>query len=1101
MFKYYFMISVWLVSLSSLWGNPQNPTVVSGVINPNPPVVSNGTTLDIVLGSPNTVIEWGSFSISAGETTRFSTTITNQPSYVLNTVTGSTPSNIMGNLFTQHGQNINVYLVNPNGIVIGPTGVVVTNGNFLASSLPLVGSFKPNEPMHFVGTDTSVGVRNSGSVTSLNGDVIFLGFRIHDTATGVINAPAGTAAFGAGLNLLYKPNDGSQRIFIQSSQPAGNSGVGIQFDGTVTAMSVLMIADCNPYALAINVKGTINVTGCTMGSGKVKLITECPNVTCTTNGVIQISGTINRDVTTGFGSEIDIIGSNILLLSTAVLNVQGDLGGGVVNIGSSTIPCPTAHVCIDKGAQILANALVSGNGGNVKVYASLSLLFLGNINVSGAGTNGNGGTVVLNSPGYLGIDGTVNLSGSGTGANGTLTAITSAITIGGDPNYGTGCLDGVFGCLCTTTSPGSIFTQTSLQSILHTGNVIVNALGTYVPGIINIVKPITWDACNSLTLLATNQINFFALLKQTTVGTSSKVVVSLTAPTINVGVPAQNLTAPVGVDISCGNIFAHADLELNIWGQNGAGNFGELVARHGSVTVEFGEVLLLLAGDKGADAKIVGAGTDTVNIDALHHGQGVVIVEASNCASAFIDSPFVNVGVNTPINNFRIIGGNTGSGNIAYVGSITDGSTITMNMVGDLSLTGGPNGSNNTASIISVDGYQQSTTITANNISILAGTTGTGNTAGIFSLGDLGSIKLTVGNDMFITGGKLGSISNSAIVQATTVQATVLRDLFITGGGGLLDIAQIYGTSGVNLIVSRNLTVFGGTRNSAVAEIRSHNGNIVINSISGASTFTFRASNVGVDNAPARLYITGNGSILIGSTVPPSFVEFIAGDTGNEPAAQAFIGGNGNIEITSLNDIMLLGGGFGLTPNSDTNAEFFISKAGFIKIFSGRDLILTAGVGFPFTSNAGAATTNGHVTVTAVRDVLLTGNCNPRHDAYLTANGNMTVTTGRDLLLRDFPAAHIDSTGNASFNIGRFETIIGCNGLPPTPPSPPSPPSPPCPPPCPAPPCVPFIPLPGYQWYKYNFLYELFYRLRYFGPIDFYELHDYFWDTTDYTSP
>src|SRR3546814_8786918 len=82
-------------------------------------------------------IDWRSFDIEAGETTRFQ-----QPgsvSVALNRVRGSDPSAIFGNL----SANGKIYLVNPNGIVFGPGsrvdvgGLVATtadidNGDFMA---------------------------------------------------------------------------------------------------------------------------------------------------------------------------------------------------------------------------------------------------------------------------------------------------------------------------------------------------------------------------------------------------------------------------------------------------------------------------------------------------------------------------------------------------------------------------------------------------------------------------------------------------------------------------------------------------------------------------------------------------------------------------------------------------------------------------------------------------------------------------------------------------------------------------------------------------------------------------------------------------------
>lgn len=1089
MFKCCTIISV--LALSFIWGNPNGPSS-----NANFTVSGVGTNnLVVTVSGGNTTITWQDFSIKPSETVTFNGSGTSTTFNVLNKVVNGA-TQIDGALFATNKSNINIYIVNPNGITIGPGGTVVTSGSFVASSLPLVSSFNPNDPggMHFTGTNTGTFVRNDGHVTSLNADVVFMGYRVIQGATGVISA-ANTAALGAGMDLLFKSTD-AQRIYIQTSQPAGNSGVGIDFGGSITAMSTVMIADCNPYALAINFTGAVHATGCSSAEGRVKLISTCPNVPCTTNGIIQITGIIDRASTTGQGSEIDIIGSTILILPGAVLNVQGMNGGGIVNIGTSA-NCPTSHVCIDRTAQILANALLSGNGGTVNVYAANSLLFIGTIDVRGAGTtpgNGNGGTVTLTSPGYLGIDGMVNLSATGTGLPGSLTATTSAINVGGAPNYGSGCLSGIDGCLCISNMPGSIFTQVSLQNILNTGNVGIIANGAYVSGVLNVVTNISWVPCNSLVLFATDEINILGLIQQTGVGPSTGTGVALAAPIINIGLAEQNQSFFAGVDINCGNITVSSPIELNLFGGLGNGSFARLAANHGSVSIvfaDFGQILVLAGNGAGAYAGILG-GT-LVDIQSIVPCKGLVNIAASACSIAFIDSPVVNVGTHSSINELAIFGGTVGSGNIAYVGSITQGSNINMVLCGDLGVIGGASGSGNTASIVSTNGFNTTTSIVADDIVVAGGVGGVNNSASIISTGDLTSITIRANQDMFISGGTAGTTSTSATVQADTVTITTKRDLFVTGGQGVLDVGSIYGINGVNLTIGRNLGLLGGEATAAFGEIVADFGNIVIDSSTSVSSFSFRASDVGLDNAPARLYITGDGSVLIGQIREPSYIEFVGGSSGSSPTAEVIIDGSGNILITSKNDITLLGGGAGL----ETQAEFTIGGTGQATILAKRDLILTTGT--TTTSNVGIRPNNGQILISSVRDTLLTGSCEVPNIAFFRAggpNGLVTIRTGRDLLRRDITFIGADNGSAPVLEVGRFNTVLDCHGIPPCPPVPPVPP---CH--CPSNPCLPFIPFPGYQYFKYTFLYEIFYRLHNIRAIDFYQIHDRVWDTITYTSP
>ena len=79
--------------------------------------------------SPRAIVNWGSFSIGQGNGVTFDQP--NASSAILNRVTGSTTSTIAGQL-QANGQ---VYLVNPNGIAITPTGAVRVGGGFVASTL------------------------------------------------------------------------------------------------------------------------------------------------------------------------------------------------------------------------------------------------------------------------------------------------------------------------------------------------------------------------------------------------------------------------------------------------------------------------------------------------------------------------------------------------------------------------------------------------------------------------------------------------------------------------------------------------------------------------------------------------------------------------------------------------------------------------------------------------------------------------------------------------------------------------------------------------------------------------------------------------------
>lgn len=98
--------------------SPQGATVTSGAAT----VTRQGSTTVITQETNRGVIDWRSFSIGSGETVRF-----DQPgraSVTLNRVVGADISRIDGRM-TANGQ---VWLSNPNGVMISPTGQVDVAG-------------------------------------------------------------------------------------------------------------------------------------------------------------------------------------------------------------------------------------------------------------------------------------------------------------------------------------------------------------------------------------------------------------------------------------------------------------------------------------------------------------------------------------------------------------------------------------------------------------------------------------------------------------------------------------------------------------------------------------------------------------------------------------------------------------------------------------------------------------------------------------------------------------------------------------------------------------------------------------------------------------
>src|SRR5207248_2109750 len=105
-----------------------------------------GNALTINQASNLAIINWQGFSISAGELTKFV-----QPSAMsatLNRVVSGNPSSLLGRLEA----NGRIFLINPNGILVGGGAVINTNG-FVASTHDVRDSqFLAGGDLNFVGS-------------------------------------------------------------------------------------------------------------------------------------------------------------------------------------------------------------------------------------------------------------------------------------------------------------------------------------------------------------------------------------------------------------------------------------------------------------------------------------------------------------------------------------------------------------------------------------------------------------------------------------------------------------------------------------------------------------------------------------------------------------------------------------------------------------------------------------------------------------------------------------------------------------------------------------------------------------------------------------
>lgn len=147
----------------------------------------------------------------AGESARFQTPTGGA---TLNRVTGADPSAIYGSL-TSNGR---LFLVNPNGIVVGPTGVIDTAGLVLSTHPVRDAEFLAGRDMTFSG-GSAASVVNRGAIRATGAGDVFLIAR-HVENAGSISAPGGTVGLAGGSEVLIRSTDtGDGRVACGRRQP------------------------------------------------------------------------------------------------------------------------------------------------------------------------------------------------------------------------------------------------------------------------------------------------------------------------------------------------------------------------------------------------------------------------------------------------------------------------------------------------------------------------------------------------------------------------------------------------------------------------------------------------------------------------------------------------------------------------------------------------------------------------------------------------------------------------------------------------------------------------------------------------------------------
>ena len=369
------------------------------------------------------------FDLGAGQIANFRSHPTIQN--ILGRIVGGNPSTIDG-LIQVTGSNSNLFLINPVGIIFGanarlnvPAAFTATTANSIGVGngwLNAVGSNDyqqlSGQPSQFAFTTLSPGtIVNAANLAVEQGQsLMLLGGTVINTGT--ITAPGGTVTIAAvpGENLVRISEPGS---LLSLALPLAIKGT---INPTTTGLPVAL-----PELLTGS--GLSQATGVTVKDGVVTLTSSGLQIP-TQAGVAIISNQV--DVSGSMGGRVDVFGKTVGVVDAAI-NASGISGGGQVRIGGDyqgkgTVPNATRTV-VNANSQIQADAIATGNGGRVIIWADDTTSFSGKISARGGSQSGNGGFGEVSGKQNLAYNGTIDLQAP-QGQGGQLLLDPSTVVIG-----------------------------------------------------------------------------------------------------------------------------------------------------------------------------------------------------------------------------------------------------------------------------------------------------------------------------------------------------------------------------------------------------------------------------------------------------------------------------------------------------------------------------------------------------------------------------------------------------------------------------------------------------------------------------------------------
>ncbi|HEX5804175.1 MAG TPA: filamentous hemagglutinin N-terminal domain-containing protein, partial [Azospira sp.] len=360
-----------------------------------------------VTNSSGAIINWNTFSIGGNESVRFI-----QPSAsssVMNRVLAADPSLLLGTLQS----NGKVFLINPAGITVG-AGARIDVAGFFASTLALSDEDFLANRLRFVAAPGagSVRVDNGAAISTGSGGQVYLIAPQVDNA-GLITTPQGEIVLAAGQQVeLIDTGTPGVKVAVSAGGQALNVGQLMAESGRIgmvgavvrqqgTASTSSLVREGGRIFLRATESAELAAGSLTAASG-----TAGGHIDVDGGGTTLVSGEVSATGDAGSGGRVELLGDRVGLFDGATVDASGGSGGGTVLVGGdyqgSNPEVRNASISyLGQQATIKADALQSGDGGKVIVWADDTTRAYGNISARGGAEGGDGGFVEVSAKGHL----------------------------------------------------------------------------------------------------------------------------------------------------------------------------------------------------------------------------------------------------------------------------------------------------------------------------------------------------------------------------------------------------------------------------------------------------------------------------------------------------------------------------------------------------------------------------------------------------------------------------------------------------------------------------------------------------------------------------